>query len=695
MLRISTVPLVLLAALGLLFGPAVALHGPAPLPNTGKIAGVVTDDAGDPLPGANVVIDGTAMGAATNIDGEYVILGIPVGEYDVIASFVGFTSVTVTGVQVAANLTRVLDFELPASSNLDEVVVRYEGPLQQNDAIGVPKVVTGEEAENLPVRGVGNTAAPQASVYSRERDDNLNIRGGRSEEVVYYVNGVRVEGPHDIHPGVPSDRESYASIQENAFLRVGDAPLSTFGIDVDAASYANTRRFLNSGRLPPADAVRIEEFVNYFSYDYPDPEADVPFSITTEVAVAPWQPAHRLVRIGLQGRRIDTEDLPPANLVFLLDVSGSMGNADKLPLLKSALRLLVNELREEDTVAIAVYAGAAGVVLEPTSGADKETILEALDRLNAGGSTAGGEGIRLAYQLARQQFDPEKNNRVLLATDGDFNVGASSDAEMQRLIEEERESGVFLSVLGFGQGNLQDSKMEAIANHGNGNYAYIDTIQEAQKTLVAQMGGTLFTIAKDVKLQIEFNPTAVAAYRLIGYENRLLADEDFNDDTKDSGDLGAGHSVTALYEVVPVGADSPVLASLPTVDPLRYQNPTGQQNVEPTEEEVFTPTEVADELLFVKLRYKQPDGDTSALLTHTVRPADTPMARASADTQFAAAVAGFGMLLRRSAHAGDATYEDVLALARDGRGADPNGYRGEFIRLVETAGALQNAQASR
>ncbi|MEL6770865.1 MAG: von Willebrand factor type A domain-containing protein [Bacteroidota bacterium] len=674
MLRISTIPLVLLAALGLLLGPAVALHGPAPLPNTGKIAGIVTDEAGDPLPSANVVLSGTAMGAVTNIDGEYIILGIPEGTYEVTASFVGFTSVTVTGVQVEGGFTHLVDFELPASSSLEEVVVQY-----QNDAVGLPANEVGEEANNVPVRSLGAVTAPQAGVVNRMMPPPPH--GG-------YLPGVQTHNPP------PTDREGYAAIDENPFKRVGDAPLSTFGIDVDAASYANTRRFLNSGRLPPADAVRIEEFVNYFTYDYPDPEGPTgegaPFSITTEVAVAPWQPAHRLVRIGLQGRRIDTEDLPPANLVFLLDVSGSMGSADKLPLLKSALRLLVNELREEDTVAIAVYAGAAGVVLEPTSGADKETILEALDRLEAGGSTAGGQGIRLAYQLARQQFDAEKNNRVLLATDGDFNVGASSDAEMQRLIEEERESGVFLSVLGFGQGNLQDSKMEAIANHGNGNYAYIDTIQEAQKTLVAQMGGTLFTIAKDVKLQIEFNPAAVAAYRLIGYENRLLADEDFNDDTKDSGDLGAGHSVTALYEVVPVGADSPTLSGLPTVDPLRYQ-----QNVEPTQEELFTPTEGEDELLFVKLRYKQPDGDTSALLTHAVRPADTPMARASADTQFAAAVAGFGMLLRGSDHAGDATYETVLALARDGRGGDPNGYRGEFIRLVETAGALQNAQASR
>ncbi|MEO1077668.1 MAG: von Willebrand factor type A domain-containing protein, partial [Bacteroidota bacterium] len=480
MLRISTIPLVLLAALGLLLGPAVALHGPAPLPNTGKIAGIVTDEAGDPLPSANVVLSGTAMGAVTNIDGEYIILGIPEGTYEVTASFVGYTSVTTRDVQVAANLTRILDFELSSPSDLQEIVVEYEGPAMKNDAVGVARTASGDASRMHGLTSYVSPAPPPPP-------------GG-------YIPGVQTYNP------LPTDREGYAAIDENPFKRVGDAPLSTFGIDVDAASYANTRRFLNSGRLPPADAVRIEEFVNYFTYDYPDPEGPTgegaPFSITTEVAVAPWQPAHRLVRIGLQGRRIDTEDLPPANLVFLLDVSGSMGSADKLPLLKSALRLLVNELREEDTVAIAVYAGAAGVVLEPTSGADKETILEALDRLEAGGSTAGGQGIRLAYQLARQQFDAEKNNRVLLATDGDFNVGASSDAEMQRLIEEERESGVFLSVLGFGQGNLQDSKMEAIANHGNGNYAYIDTIQEAQKTLVAQMGGTLFNIAKDVKLQI-------------------------------------------------------------------------------------------------------------------------------------------------------------------------------------------------
>ncbi len=363
----------------------------------------------------------------------------------------------------------------------------------------------------------------------------------------------------------PVDREGYAAIVENDFKRPTDTPLSTFSIDVDAASYANVRRFLDGGALPVHDAVRIEELVNYFEYDYPDPEGEHPFAVVTEVSECPWAPDHRLVHIGLQGERIDTRDLPPSNLVFLMDVSGSMNSPDKLPLLKQAFALLTDNLREQDRVGIVVYAGAAGVVLEPTN--DRQAILDALDRLEAGGSTAGGEGIKLAYALARKHFDAEKNNRVILATDGDFNVGASSDAEMMRLVERERASGVFLSVLGFGTGNLQDSKMETIADHGNGHYAYIDSISEARKVLVNEMGGTLVTIAKDVKVQVEFNPAHVAAYRLVGYENRLLADEDFNDDTKDAGELGAGHSVTALYEIVPVGVENPAA----TVDELKYQ----------------------------------------------------------------------------------------------------------------------------
>ncbi len=476
---------------------------------------------------------------------------------------------------------------------------------------------------------------------------------------------------------LPTDREGYAAIVENDFKRPTDTPLSTFSIDVDAASYANVRRFLDGGALPVKDAVRIEELINYFEYDYPDPEGEHPFAVVTEVSECPWAPAHRLVHIGLQGERIDTADLPPSNLVFLMDVSGSMDSPDKLPLLKQAFALLTDNLRNEDRVGIVVYAGAAGVVLEPTN--DRQAILDALGRLEAGGSTAGGEGIRLAYDLARKNFDAEKNNRVILATDGDFNVGASSDAEMMRLIEQERASGVFLSVLGFGTGNVQDSKMETIADHGNGHYAYIDTISEARKVLVNEMGGTLVTIAKDVKLQVEFNPAHVAAYRLVGYENRLLADEDFNDDAKDAGELGAGHSVTALYEIVPVGAENPA----GTVDELKYQ----QRQARPD-------AAANPELLTVKLRYKQPDGDTSRLLATTLTDGGTPLAASSESFRFAASVAEFGLLLRDSAHKGRASFENAKMLAEGARGEDAHGYRTEFVRLIAAADALTRAEVA-
>jgi Ca-activated chloride channel family protein len=463
------------------------------------------------------------------------------------------------------------------------------------------------------------------------------------------------------------DTEEYALLRENPFRDPSLHPLSTFGIDVDPASYANVRRFLSEGRLPPKDAVRIEELVNYFDYDYPSPAGEHPFSVTTEVAPAPWNPAHRLVHVGLQGRRVAEEELPPASLVFLLDVSGSMADHDKLPLVKTALRMLVERLREEDRVAIVVYAGAAGLVLPSTSGANRGAILEALEKLDAGGSTAGGEGIRLAYRVARESFRPGGNNRVILATDGDFNVGASSDAELVRMIEQERADGIALSVLGFGTGNVKDAKMEQLANRGNGNYAYIDGAQEARKVLVEEMGGTLLTIAKDVKVQVEFNPAAVQAYRLIGYENRLLAAEDFADDTKDAGELGAGHSVTALYEVVPVGAPSPARGA----DRLRYQ-----QNL-PTRRAA-----AGGELLHVKLRYQPPQGGASRLIEQPVRDRPTPAA-ASADFRFAAAVAEWGLLLRGSEFRAGASHEQVLDLARGALGADPHGYRREFVKLVE------------
>ncbi len=467
--------------------------------------------------------------------------------------------------------------------------------------------------------------------------------------------------------------EDYAHISENGFRYALDHPLSTFSIDVDAASYSNMRRFIRDGQVPPVDAVRIEELINYFSYDYPQPDGEVPFSVITETGRAPWNPAHYLVHVGLQGERIDLVGRPATNLVFLLDVSGSMDSPDKLPLLKKAFRMLVDQLSENDHVAIAVYAGAAGLVLPPTPGDHREEILGALDRLQAGGSTAGAAGIQLAYAAAQEYFVPGGINRVILATDGDFNIGVSSDSELIRLIEDKRQTGVFLTVLGFGTGNLKDNKMEQLADHGNGAYYYIDSELEARKVLVSELGGTLQTIAKDVKIQVEFNPAVVRAYRLIGYENRLLQNEDFNDDTKDAGELGAGHTVTALYEVIPVGAITDTLP--PEIDDLRYQD--GR----------FTAAAGSDELMFVKLRYKEPSADTSQLIETVVhKPASTDVV--SADFAFSAAVAEFGMLVRGSEHRGAASLDQVLELAHAGRGRDAQGYRADFIQLVGEYGRL-------
>ncbi|MEQ9415232.1 MAG: von Willebrand factor type A domain-containing protein, partial [Cyclobacteriaceae bacterium] len=398
--------------------------------------------------------------------------------------------------------------------------------------------------------------------------------------------------------------EEYDGINENIFQGALQNPLSTFSIDVDAASYSNIRRFINNGGRPPKDAVRIEEMINYFQYDYQQPKGSDPFSIYTEISNAPWNENHRLVHIGLQGKKIPTENLPASNLVFLIDVSGSMSSANKLPLLKASFKLLVNQLRAQDRVAIVVYAGAAGLVLPSTSGACREEIIEALDNLQAGGSTAGGAGIELAYKVAKENFKDNGNNRVIIATDGDFNVGSSSNASMERLIEEKRGDGIFLTALGYGMGNYKDSKMEILADKGNGNYAYIDNILEAQKVLVNEFGGTLFTIAKDVKLQVEFNPAKVQAYRLIGYENRVLRNEDFNNDKKDAGDLGSGHTVTALYEIIPVGVESEFYK----IDELKYQNLVNNS---------FATT--SKELLTVKFRYKDPSENESKLIVHPLK----------------------------------------------------------------------------
>jgi Ca-activated chloride channel family protein len=472
--------------------------------------------------------------------------------------------------------------------------------------------------------------------------------------------------------------EKYTDYGENAFRTVSAEPLSTFSIDVDTASYTNVRRFLNDGMLPPGQAVRIEELINYFKFDYPQPQGNAPFSITTELAATPWHDEHRLVLIGLKGREIVGEATPPRNLVFLIDVSGSMGSRDKLALVQHGLRMLAGTLNANDRVAIVVYAGASGVVLESTPGDRKERIGRAIANLHAGGSTNGGAGIVLAYKLARESFINGGVNRVVLATDGDFNVGVTSEQELERLIERERDSGVFLSVLGVGTGNINDTFMELLADKGNGNYAYLDTMHEAHRVLVREAGSTLVTIAKDVKIQVEFNPRLVNAYRLIGYENRLLKDQDFNDDRKDAGEIGAGHSVTAIYEIVPAGVE----VDRPRVDALKY-------STAPPPAAAPAAAGYDNELLTVKLRYKAPDGDVSSLTSAVVINRPAPM---SANLGFASAVAEGGMLLRGSRQAKNASYTSAIARARRFRGDDPDGYRAEFVRLMELAETLSKRQ---
>ncbi len=465
--------------------------------------------------------------------------------------------------------------------------------------------------------------------------------------------------------------EGYQPIVEQGFRSPFLEPLSTFSIDVDTASYANVRRFLNEGRLPPTDAVRIEELVNYFKYDYPQPDGEVPFAADVVVTDCPWRPEHRLVRIGLHGREIPQAERGQSNLVFLVDVSGSMSSQDKLPLLVSSLKLLARRLDERDRVALVTYAGNAGLVLDSTSmeGGGRDKLLAALDNLRSGGSTHGSAGIRLAYETAVAHFVKGGVNRVILATDGDFNVGTTSRDELEQLIEQSAKSGVFLSVLGFGSGNLQDGTAELLADKGNGNYSYIDTLAEAQKVLVAEMGGTLVTIAKDVKIQVEFNPGRVGAYRLVGYENRMLAAQDFNDDKKDAGEIGAGHTVTALYEVVPAG-----LGGVPGIDPLKYQQAAAAAEI------VESP-----ELLTLKLRWKEPDADSSSKIEIPVTDHGRTLGEVSPDMSFAAAVATFGMLLRESDQVGSASWQTVLDLAEAGRGLDKDGWRAEFIRLAKSA----------
>jgi Ca-activated chloride channel family protein len=616
--------------------------------------------SGRGVPGVSVSVAGRGTSTTSGGDGRYALTVARTGRRDrvtLLARAIGYQSWQ-RALDLVGDTVRV-DIALGQSTTMLEEVVAANAPQARQEAARAGERrradVTGATA-SVGVAAPAPTTMTKSSARAYDTAMPHGIRRARE----------------------PWNTEAYDRIDENPFRPVSVAPLSTFSADVDRASYANVRRFLNQGTLPPKDAVRIEELVNYFPYDDAAPATrDVPLRITTELAAAPWNARHDLLRIALRARDVDLRRAPAANLVFLVDVSGSMQGPGRLPLVKQSLALLVNELREEDHVAIVVYAGAAGLALPSTPGSDKQRILAALDGLEAGGSTAGGAGIRLAYDVVRRNFVRGGNNRVILCTDGDFNVGASSDGALVDLIEQRRTEGAFLTILGFGMGNYKDSKMEKLSNAGNGNYGYIDDLLEARKMLVREMGGTLVTVAKDVKLQVEFNPARVRAYRLLGYEDRLLRDEDFANDAKDAGEIGAGHVVTALYEIV--RTDAPLDVPLPETGTLRYQRAAS---------EVSAP---AGELLHVAMRYKEPDGERSRLVTHPV------LARRSAPSEsmrFASAVAGFGMLLRNSPHSGSLSWNQVVDLARHARGEDRDGYRADFIRLAELASELSQRLAA-
>lgn len=618
-----------------------------------SISGMITDEAGNSVPYASVSIKGTQKSISSDGDGHYKI-DATVGQI-LVFSAIGYHTK-----EVKVGQKSVINVVLVATDNrLDEVVVVGFAKQRRQTFTGAVSII-GESTPNN---------------NQRYRYQNQPALQGRVAGVV--ADGKPLRGSNDRwRYNNNFNREGYDNIKENPFLKVTDNPLSTFSIDVDGASYSNIRRFINQGQLPPNGAVRIEEMINYFTYKYQQPKGDDPFSINTQYAVCPWNARHQIVSIGLQGKKIPTENLPPANLIFLIDVSGSMMPPDKLPLVQTSMKLLVDQLRPQDKVAMVVYAGSAGLVLPSTKGSEKVTIKNAIDKLQAGGSTAGGAGIQLAYKVAEDNFIKKGNNRVILCTDGDFNVGLSSDDALENMITEKRESGVYLTVLGFGMGNYQDAKMQKLADKGNGNHAYIDNLKEARKVLISQFGGTMFTIAKDVKLQIEFNPSKVQGYRLIGYENRMLAREDFNDDKKDAGELGSGHTVTALYEIIPVGVDA---SELKNVDALKYQKPNTKAAGFNNSSEVMT----------VKFRYKKPDGNKSILLQGVV--AGNPVAFKSADEniQLSAAVAQFGMLLRDSEYKGEGGYDLVNSLLKTLLENDPEGYKNELVQLVQTASNLR------
>jgi Ca-activated chloride channel family protein len=613
-----------------------------------------------PIIGATVKVEGTNVSIVTNDKGRYSI-NVPDGKTQLGFYYVGYQTK-----KVKINKSDTMNVYLDVSNQaLNEVVVTgYEA---KQNVTGSISSVDVSDAKTIPAATAEQLLQGQAAgvtVYGNSAP--VSVRGMASMSKRY------VPSPGYNNTASAND-ESYKRNAENSFLNTKDNPLSTFSIDVDAASYSNVRRFINNGQLPPADAVRVEEMINYFKYDLSGPTNNDPVAIHTELSSAPWNPKHRLLRIGLKARAIDMDKLPASNLVFLLDVSGSMADENKLPLVKSAMKMLVDQLRPQDRVAIVVYSGQAGLKLASTPGDKKQKIKDAIDELQAGGSTAGGAGIKLAYRIARENFMKNGNNRIIMATDGDFNVGDSSDGDMEDLITRERSSNVPITIMGVGMGNLKDSKMETLADKGNGNYAYIDNLTEARKTLITEFGGTMFMVAKDVKLQVEFNPANVQAYRLVGYEDRMLAKEDFNNDKKDAGDMGSGHTVTAFYEIVPTGVKDDYSQS---VDPLKYQktNAAAANN--------------SDEMMTIKFRYKQPGSDQSKMSLVTVADKPESFNSTSADFRFASAVAEFGMLLRHSSFKQKSNFDQAISIAKAAKGKDDDGYRSEFVRLAESAKSL-------
>jgi len=668
-----------------LFVVATMLFANPTKPVVNNLSGKVTDSkSGEVLIFATVKVFQAGkfiQGTETDIDGNYFFSAPPVGLIDIEVQYVGYEAIMIKNFEIKPGKDHRLDFKMNIDNNiLNEVqIVAYKVPLVEIDNTSQGTTITAEKIRNLPTKSV-DAITTTAAGNSSSTGSEISVRDSRSNETVYFLDGVRVNGnsvpQSEISNNTPNT-ESYTKINENQFKFVTDEPLSTFALDVDRAAYSNVRRMLNYGQLPPADAVRIEEMINYFQYNYPAPKDKDIIGVTTNFTDCPWNKELKLLHVGVQSKKMDVKKMPLSNIVFLIDVSGSMSDDNKLPLVIASCKILLEQLRPDDKVAIVTYAGHAGVALQSTKASEKAKIIAALDGLESGGPTAGAQGIITAYQIAKENFITKGNNRVILATDGDFNVGISDNQSLEKLIEEKRSTGIFLSVLGYGMGNYQDDKMQILADKGNGNHAYIDNMQEANKVLHNEFGGTMYTIAKDVKFQIEFNPATVSYYRLVGYENRMLNKEDFNNDAKDGGELGLGHQMTAIYEI---GTTASAADGILSVDPLKYQsNSNKDKNLGNL-----------DELATIKFRYKEPDADKSKKWQQVIKNTLVSQSELNDDVRFAIAVAYGGLLLRDGQTLSSKSFAPMIDMATAAKGKDDDGYRTEFIKLMRVADGIKS-----